>query len=494
MLAFLSQHRVDYVIVHKVDRLARNRQDDIEITVAIRTAGCKLVSCTENIDETPSGLLLHGIMSSIAEFYSRNLANEVAKGLLQKAKAGGTPGKAPLGYLNIRRFENGRELRTVEVDRVRGPLVTWAFEQYATGEWRLKQLCEELGRRGLDVPATRSKPATKLHISRLHAVLTHPYYKGVVAYLGVDYQGRHQPLVSAQTWERVQEVLATHNHAREKERRHNHYLKGSLYCGHCDSRMIITHSLSGTGKRYSYFTCIGKHQKRTGCTMRATSITTLEDLVEDHYSTIQLPAELCEVIERTLREELQAHCQEARSHQHRLTNRKKQLLDERTKLLEAHYAGAVPLDQLRSEQQRIAREVDNIESQTDAANDHESLIETNLKRALDLVADCQQAYISAPPQIRRRFNQIFFEKLYVEEGTIRSDLAAPFKTLLSSELHSYVKAKIEPGESAAASNGSGARTRIAHTAQQALRALEALSVKELKMVAGAGFEPATSGL
>ena len=111
---------VEYVIVHKVDRLARNRADDVEIKLALQAAGATLVSCTENIDETPSGMLLHGIMSSIAEFYSRNLANEVMKGLIQKAKNGGTPMKAPLGYRNVRLFENGREIRTVEVDPVRG--------------------------------------------------------------------------------------------------------------------------------------------------------------------------------------------------------------------------------------------------------------------------------------------------------------------------------------------------------------------------------------
>ena len=292
-----------------------------------------------------------------------------------------------------------------------------------------------------------------------------------MSYLGVDYEGCHQPLVNAQTWQRVQEVLTTHTRGGEKERRHNHYLKSSLYCGHCDSRMIITHSLSSTGKRYSYFTCIGKHQKRTGCTMRATSIATIEELVEEHYATIHLPDELRQAIERTLRDELQTYYQEARSHRHRLSTRRKQLLDERTKLLEAHYAGAVPLDLLRNEQQRIANELDNIESQTTATSDHESLIEGNLKRALDLIADCQQAYRGAPPQIRRRFNQIFFDRLYVEEGTIRGDLAAPFDTLLGRELHSYVKAKAEPSPVSRADRGA----RLAGGAQQALRALEALS-------------------
>ena len=70
--------------------------------LALRQAGTTLVSATENIAETPSGMLLHGIMSSIAEFYSRNLATEVTKGMGQKVKTGGTPSLAPSGYLDVR--------------------------------------------------------------------------------------------------------------------------------------------------------------------------------------------------------------------------------------------------------------------------------------------------------------------------------------------------------------------------------------------------------
>src|SRR4051812_27481130 len=109
LLDFVLDNRVTYVIVHKIDRLARNRADDVAINVALKQAGVQLVSVTENIDETPAGILLHGIMSSIAEFYSRNLANEVIKGLVQKAKNGGTPTPAPLGHLNVRVIVNRLE-------------------------------------------------------------------------------------------------------------------------------------------------------------------------------------------------------------------------------------------------------------------------------------------------------------------------------------------------------------------------------------------------
>ncbi|MDT5092633.1 MAG: site-specific recombinase [Mycobacterium sp.] len=73
-----------------------------------------MVSVTENVDETPSGMLLLGIMSSIAEFYSRNLATETRRGRVQKAQNGGTPGMVPFGYLNVRtRTDDGSEIRMV---------------------------------------------------------------------------------------------------------------------------------------------------------------------------------------------------------------------------------------------------------------------------------------------------------------------------------------------------------------------------------------------
>src|SRR5680860_333243 len=100
MLVFIQATRVQFCIVHKLDRLARNRADDVHIHEALLAAGVTLVSATESIDQTPSGMLVHGIMSSIAEFYSRNLATEVTKGLRQKLAQGGTPMRAPIGYLN----------------------------------------------------------------------------------------------------------------------------------------------------------------------------------------------------------------------------------------------------------------------------------------------------------------------------------------------------------------------------------------------------------
>jgi site-specific DNA recombinase len=217
MLARLTSGDIQYVIVHKIDRLARNRADDVAIVMAIRQAGATLVSVSENIDETPSGLLLHGIMSSIAEFYSQNLGLEVKKGTTQKALQGGTPFLAPVGYINVREIVDGREIRTIAVDSERGSLVTEAFVLYATAQYSLSELAAILESRGLrSRPRRGASEGKPLSVAQLAKLLRKRYYLGIVQYAGKTYKGRHTPLIDPITFETVQEVLTAKRQSGER--------------------------------------------------------------------------------------------------------------------------------------------------------------------------------------------------------------------------------------------------------------------------------------
>lgn len=111
MLRDIRTIKPDFVIVHKIDRLARNREDDIAINLHLRKHGVKLISCCENIDDTPSGKLLYGLLAEIAQFYSGNLAQEVMKGSVRKAEEGGTPFRAPS---DTSTFENAQAGSTLQ--------------------------------------------------------------------------------------------------------------------------------------------------------------------------------------------------------------------------------------------------------------------------------------------------------------------------------------------------------------------------------------------
>ncbi|MFN2539829.1 MAG: recombinase family protein [Mycobacteriales bacterium] len=431
LLAYVRAEQVDVVIVHKVDRLARSRADDVTINLALQAAGATLVSVTENIDETPSGLLLHGIMSSIAEFYSRNLANEVIKGSVQKAKSGGTPGAAPLGYLNSRQVQNGREVRTIELDEERAPLILWAFEAYATGEWTLRRLLEELTDRGLTSRAGPSRPAKPLVLSTLHNILRKPYYKGLVSYRGVTYPGKHPVLVEPELWQRVQDVLAAQNYAGEKTRVHPHYLKGTVFCGRCESRLIVTHAKGRWGTIYPYFICIGRQRHKLSCKQKAMLIESVEEYAAAEYERYQLSPEEAEAQRADLSAQLEAERGEVESERARAARKIQKLTDERHKLLQAHYAGAVPLDLMKSEQDRIARELEAAESRMTAAAMSWEQVERNLERCLAFITNMHQTYLDADSARRRLINQACFKRIKIkDDGEVEAELAEPFASLL----------------------------------------------------------------
>jgi site-specific DNA recombinase len=357
-------------------------------------------------------------VSSIAEFYSRNLATEVIKGSVQKAKGGGTVGRAPTGYRNVRRLENGRELRTVKIDAERAPLMRWAFEAYATGDWTLRSLCEELTKRGLTSAPGPNTPSKPLTVSNLHRLLQHPYYMGLVRYRGKVYQGQHEPLVSEQTWSRVQAALRAQNQAGEKKRKHPHYLIGSVFCGQCHSRLIVTRAKGRRGGIYPYFICLGRQQKRTECRFRAVLIEKVEELVEEEYERVQADlkpawiAKLREVLSADV-ETLTTHVQfEVREQNKRI----ERLKNERRKLLEAHYGDAIPFELFKEEQLRISQEVADAEARLAAiTKTPEASLRHMLDSIVDLVRSCHGSYLTAPPLVRRLFNQAFFERLEVAE-------------------------------------------------------------------------------
>ena len=497
MLEYLGDHDVDFVIVHKLDRLARSRVDDVAISQALGASNVRLVSTTESIDESPSGMLLHGIMSSIAEFYSRNLAAEVVKGMTQKARSGGTNGRAPIGYRNFPTVDaEGRELRTVIIDAERAPLVKRAFSEYATGAWTIADLSEHLATLGLTTVPTPRRPSKPMTESLLHKVLTNPYYKGFVRFQTVYYPGRHEALIDESTWNLVQNVLATHVNG-ERTRRHPHYLKSSLYCGQCKERMIVTVARSASGERYPYFVCAGRHAKRTACTQRAVLIADVEKAIVEHYRTASMPHASRIDLEAALRAEMRSMRTQTEDALQRAQAERAKFERQQEKLMQAHYDGAIPLDLLAKEQDRISKALTRINSVVRASAVEAEDLERTLSQALDLAENCGVAYQNAPDHIRRQINQALYERLEIHsdlersgEPLVSASPRPPFDTLLGASAAGRTprasgtlgQAATEPAGNKKAVGSSRSLTAFHH--------VEGLNTKP--MVGVTGFEPATS--
>jgi site-specific DNA recombinase len=484
---------IDYVIVHKLDRFARNRVDDALMTMALEKAGAKLVSCSENIDDTPSGALLHGIMASISEFYSRNLATEVRKGFEQKVKAGGTPTRAKLGYLNARETTpDGRNIGVIQLDPERAPLIRLAFELYATNEFSFATLCEVLAAKGLRTRPTRKHQGLPLTTSQIDRILKDPYYIGIVRYKGIEYQGAHQPLIPEELFYRVQSVIRAHAVSGDKRRLHHHWLKGTVFCGQCGKRLIYTKAKNRHGAIYEYFYCVGRQHYDRSCTQSWMSVEAVEAAVIAHYETIQLSDERIEKV----RDAILAHIDALESTADQQRGKQKAEIDrietEQLRLIQAHGAGAVPLKLLVSEQERLKTELRAAEAALRSTDLNFEDIRRTSEQALELAGNCHQAYQRANGEVRRMFDQLFFEKLLIDDidGTrvTGAVLSGPYADLLADDLLKSV---------APSRNEQGAQITLAHlgaswagpSEPQPELVFSGQGSKELRMAERVGFEP-----
>jgi site-specific DNA recombinase len=416
MLAILEQpgSGIDYVIVHKVDRLARDRADDVQIMMAIRKAGATLVSVAEAVDETPSGRLMHGMLASMAEYYSANLANEAKKGMAQKAKSGGTHGVAPIGYLNTLERVGGREIKGIAIDEERADHIRWAFRAYATGDWSVSNLRDALAERGLKSRTTRKYEGGPLAEAQVHRMLGKPYYIGKIVYKGVILDGAHEPLIDEPTWFKVQDVLAGRRLSGDRSWRHTHYLKGSLVCRRCKGRMGYGVS-KGRGGGYQYVFCLGRHTGRTDCDLPYVPVEKVEQAVRGVWRReVSFSEEIMEALSKDARQQLDEHFRSSDSLAKKQAERLKGLERTKQRLIDAYLAEAIPVDDLRERQLDIAREISDAKALIESAQHDRDLLTSRLEMVLRLASNAAELYDAAPEEAKKWLNQAIFERIEID--------------------------------------------------------------------------------
>ena len=256
MIADAAKNQFQYVIVWKLDRFARNRFDSAIYKAALKKHSVKVLSAMENIADTPDGALLEGILESMAEHYSANLAENVKRGQRESILKGNhLGGRPPYGYKVSR---EGDKLRLV-ADEEKAPIIKYVFEKYAKGATK-KQIMEELTERGL-----LNSRGNALTYSSLQTALRNKKYIGMYAFNGELVDGACDALINEDTFNKVQEMLDSRSHGKNaKKVRQEYLLHGKAFCGHCGARLVGDAGTSRHGNVHHYYAC-GKRKKSKAC-------------------------------------------------------------------------------------------------------------------------------------------------------------------------------------------------------------------------------------
>ncbi len=287
MVEFLTDHgkRCKIILVEKTDRLYRNLRDYVtldELDVEIHFVKENFVLSD---DSRSTEKFMHGIKVLMAKNYVDNLSEETSKGMLEKAEEGTWPSWAPLGYLNS--GENGK--KTIVADPRKAPIVGKMFEWYAAGDCSLAEVRTRAIEAGLT--GRRGTPPSK---STVADTLKNPFYTGCFVWKGKTYQGDHEPLISADLFERTQIAFRKDN---KPPRRRDHFFAytGLITCAYCGCA-ITAEQKKG---KYTYYHCTGF---KGGCSKPAIREEHLEELLGEIVKKVVIGPETVDWIIHALRE------------------------------------------------------------------------------------------------------------------------------------------------------------------------------------------------
>jgi len=240
MLRLLRKKSAAGVVIHKIDRSARNGRDWNDLTELVDKGIIQLYFANEAIDlTTRGGRLSADIQAVVAADYVRNLREEALKGIDGRLKQGILPLPAPVGYLDC---GSGKPKA---IDPVKGPLVRRAFELYSTGRYNLHTLQAELRRAGLT-----NRRGGEVSINGLSTMLRNPFYIGLIRVKRrkETYEGAHDPLVRKALFDQVQAVLDGKLSARPAK--HDFLFRRTVRCTSCNYSLI-----GETQKGHTYYRC-----------------------------------------------------------------------------------------------------------------------------------------------------------------------------------------------------------------------------------------------
>ena len=243
MIADAPKKLFDVVLVWKLDRFARNRYDSAYYKRILKKYGIRLITAKESIPDGPEGIILEGVIESMAEYYSANLSQNVKRGFRENALKGKwNGGTVPFGYKVV-------DHRLV-IDEESAPIVALAFQMCADGK-TAKEIFDFLRLKGL-----RRSDGKLIAYNSVLYMLSNRTYIGEYRHSGIVLEDAIPAIIDKGLFERVQATVQKHSIAPAAHKEENDYLLTThLYCGKCGALMTAYSGTSQNGKAYRYYIC-----------------------------------------------------------------------------------------------------------------------------------------------------------------------------------------------------------------------------------------------
>ena len=398
MMTMLRQKKAEGVVIHKIDRSARNLRDWSDLGEMI-DGGIEVHFANESLDlNSRGGRLSADIQAVVAADFIRNLSQEARKGMRGRYKQGLYPLPAPIGYVD----RGGGKPKSVEP--AQGPLVQKMFELYVSGGYTLFELTGRMYELGL-----RTKNGQAVKKSVIARMLANPFYYGIVRLKGTGeiFEGRHQPLISQALFRAAREVAA--QRLNKKKIKHDFLYRRCLRCASCG------YNLGGErSKGIVYYRC---HSRTCPTNAIRDDVVTAELL--SRFAAFEMPDDerkyLSGLVDEIAQEARQQRDEIISGLQASLGN----VQNRTSRLTDAFLDGVLDTQMLQDKQKALLLERNELEGKLRDVQERQNLMVEKLKDFLDFVASIKTIFENAAPAVRQRTLRRVASRITVTNKTVQ---------------------------------------------------------------------------
>ena len=352
MIERLEQGEAQGILAWHPDRLARNSIDGGKIIYLLDIGKIQALKFPQFwFEPTSQGKFMLNISFGQSKYYVDSLSENVKRGLRQKVRNGIYPSLAPVGYMNDIRT------KTVVVNEKKAGVVKTAFEMYAKGVSRLEDITALFERNGIT-----SRNGKRFHRKRATFILSNPFYYGHFKYGKEIYEGKHQPIISKQLFDQVQEVLHGRSRPQYKLKNEPKALCGLFKCGECNMMITAEEKHKKSGKHYVYYRCT-KKSKIQSCGQSYIREEDLDRQLSELVQKFSLPEDSAEEMLKMLERDKKDSAQSSAAFVHSASDKIRSLKSRLQTLLNGYLDQDIEQEVYRSEKSKLMSDKKTLEEQ-----------------------------------------------------------------------------------------------------------------------------------
>lgn len=258
MLAMIEAGEANGILCWQLNRLSRNPTESGTLQQLLLDGKLYCIQTSDRGYKPGDNVIVFSVDAGMSNQFILELMKNVRRGMKSKAERGWWPGRPPIGYKNY--TDEVTKFKSIIVDPDRFDMVRRMWDMMLTGTYTVKAIGEiadkEWGLRTIKRKQSGDKP---LSYSGVYDMFHNPFYKGVILYNGNENPGLHQPMVTGEEFDRVQDLIHTKLPERPKNKEYIFAFRGMIACGECGCSVTPQHSVktqkNGVVHEYDYYRC-----------------------------------------------------------------------------------------------------------------------------------------------------------------------------------------------------------------------------------------------